>query len=162
MAPDTPLQLSHLDPHGQAHMVDVSAKPALRRIATASAHIAISPAALQLLKEGALQKGDALAVARIAGIQAAKLTSQIIPLCHPLPLTHVGVDLTFDPSGILITTSATTVAGTGVEMEALTAAAAAALALYDMAKAADPHMTISDLHLVKKEKLPLEPATPTP
>jgi cyclic pyranopterin phosphate synthase len=133
-------------------MVDVSSKPPLRRTAVAAAKIIRQPHTLELVQANQMQKGDVLAVARIAGIQAAKQTATLIPLCHPLPLSHVSVEFQTLPDGISITTSASTVAGTGVEMEALTAATVAALTIYDMCKAVDKTMQIEAVHLVSKKK----------
>ena len=131
-------------------MVDVSSKPPLKRTAIAEARILLQPETLALIRDNLIQKGDVLAVARIAGIQAAKLTAQLIPLCHPLPLSHAAVEFTLEDDGILITTTASTVAGTGVEMEALTAAAAGLLTIYDMCKAVDRGMRIEDVRLLEK------------
>jgi|SRR5580658_1548367 cyclic pyranopterin phosphate synthase len=140
--------LSHYDAAGQPHMVDVSAKPATRRTASASAFVELSPAVLAALP--ANPKGDPLQVARIAGIQAAKRTSELIPLCHPLPLTHIDVEARVASGGIRIVASAATTGPTGVEMEALTAAAVAALTVYDMTKALDKSIVIRDLRLDSK------------
>lgn len=141
-------QLSHYDPSGRAKMVDVSAKPATRRTATASAFIDLSKEVLAALP--ANPKGNPLEVARLAGIQAAKRTSELIPLCHPLPLTHVDVQAAIAPNGIRITATAATTGPTGVEMEALTAAAVAALTIYDMTKALDKSIVIRELRLEAK------------
>jgi cyclic pyranopterin phosphate synthase len=141
-------KLSHYDEKGEARMVDVSAKTANLRTATAHAFVKIKPAVLAKLPEN--PKGDPLAVARIAGIMAAKRTAEWIPMCHPLPLSHVGVDLAIEKNGIRITASATTVGPTGVEMEALTAVSAAALTVYDMTKALDKSIEIQDLYLLEK------------
>lgn len=149
------MALTHTNEQGEASMVDVSAKPPLKRVAVASARILLQPATLALIQANQIQKGDVLSVARIAGIQAAKQTAMLIPLCHPLPLSHAGVEFTVDSDGITITTTASTVAGTGVEMEALTAASVAALTIYDMCKAVDKEMHIEGLHLVSKTKQPL-------
>jgi cyclic pyranopterin phosphate synthase len=142
--------LTHLDETGAAHMVDVSAKPVTTREAVATGRILMSPQALAAIREGTLKKGDALATARIAGIMAAKKTAELIPLCHPLPLTRVRVDLELDDTGITATATVATDAKTGVEMEALTAITAALLTLYDMAKALDRAMTIESVRLVSK------------
>ena len=147
-----PPTLSHTNARGEASMVDVSSKPPLRRTAVAAAKIILQPHTLELVQANQMQKGDVLAVARIAGIQAAKQTATLIPLCHPLPLSHVSVEFQTLPDGISITTSASTVAGTGVEMEALTAATVAALTIYDMCKAVDKTMHIEAVHLVSKKK----------
>jgi len=141
-------KLSHYDEKGEARMVDVSEKAATRRSATAHAFVKILPAVLAQLP--ANPKGDPLAVARIAGIMAAKRTAEWIPMCHPLPLSHVAVDLTVEDAGIRIIASASTVGPTGVEMEALTAASAAALTVYDMTKALDKGIEIQDIYLLEK------------
>ncbi len=141
-------------------MVDIGAKSVTRRIATAEAFLRCSPDTLQLLRDQALPKGDVLAVARIAGIQAAKRTDELIPLCHSLPVDQVTVDFTLHSDHIHILTAARTTAKTGIEMEALTAASVAALTLYDMMKAVDPSMCIDGIRVVSKEKLPLIPAAP--
>lgn len=141
-------KLSHYDEKGEARMVDVSTKVATVRSATAHAFVKIRPAVLAKLPEN--PKGDPLAVARIAGIMAAKRTAEWIPMCHPLPLSHVGVDLRVERGGVRITASATTVGPTGVEMEALTAASAAALTVYDMTKALDKSIEIQDIYLLEK------------
>ena len=142
--------LTHIDEHGKARMVDVSAKDATRRVATAQAILTMLPETLHKICQNELAKGDALAVARVAGILAAKRVDELIPLCHSLPLSDVSVDFEFGDEQLVIKTSATTVAQTGVEMEALTAATIAALTIYDMAKAVDKRMTIGHVHLVSK------------
>jgi cyclic pyranopterin phosphate synthase len=134
-------------------MVDVGAKPPMRRRAVARGRVRMAAATAERLRT--LPKGDALTVARIAGIQAAKRTSDLIPLCHPLPLTVVEVDLAVDAEGVAIEAAAETTAQTGVEMEALTAAAVAALTVYDMAKAVDKEMSIDGITLVSKTKEPV-------
>ena len=146
-------KLTHLDEAGHAHMVDVSGKSDTDRMATATAIVQLTPAAMAILLEGNLKKGDALAVARIAGIMAAKKTSELIPLCHPLPITKVAVDLETDRAThrILITATVKTRGQTGVEMEALTAASTAALTLYDMMKAVDKGLTITSIQLEEKQ-----------
>jgi cyclic pyranopterin monophosphate synthase len=143
-------RLSHLDARGAARMVDVSAKVATVREAVARGHIRVAPAALRLARAGKLAKGGVTEVARLAGVMAAKRTADAIPLCHPLPLTHVDVDVTPRRDGFAIEARVRTEAKTGAEMEALHAVAVAALTLYDMVKAADPHMVIGDIRLVKK------------
>jgi cyclic pyranopterin monophosphate synthase len=143
-------RLTHLDEAGAAHMVDVSAKHVTRREATAVGHIAMSADALAAIRDGSLQKGDALAVARVAGIMAAKRTSDLIPLCHPLPIAKVSVDLALVDGGIDCTATVATSGKTGVEMEALTAVSVALLTLYDMAKALDRGMEIGAIRLVTK------------
>lgn len=143
-------ELTHIDGNGNARMVDVGDKPATRRTASAQAVVTMTAEALELIRTNALGKGDALAVARIAGIQAAKRTDELIPLCHGLPLSHVGVDFTFEERALAIVATASTVSQTGVEMEALTAATVAALTVYDMAKAVDRSMRIDAIHLLSK------------
>jgi cyclic pyranopterin phosphate synthase len=142
--------LSHVDAAGEVHMVDVGGKPHQRRRAVAEAFVALRPETAATLRE--LPKGDALATAQIAGIMAAKRTADLIPLCHPLPLSHVDVRLDVREDGVAVTASAETTAQTGVEMEALTAATVAALTIYDMAKAIDSEMVITDVRLVEKTK----------
>jgi cyclic pyranopterin phosphate synthase len=141
-------KLSHYDAEGSAHMVDVSAKPATRREAEASAFVVLSDAVLAALPQN--PKGNPLEVARFAGIQAAKRTSDLIPMCHPLPLTFIDVSANVVDGGVEIRSAAATVAGTGVEMEALTAAAVAALTIYDMCKALDKSIAIREIVLVRK------------
>jgi cyclic pyranopterin monophosphate synthase len=143
-------ELSHVDETGAVRMVDVGGKPAQRRRATASASVRMAPETASRLSE--LPKGDALAAARIAGIMAAKRTSELIPLCHPLPLTHVQVDLDMGEGAVEITATAETTAQTGVEMEALVAATVAALTVYDMAKGVDSGMEIGEVRLMEKVK----------
>jgi cyclic pyranopterin monophosphate synthase len=145
-------QLTHLDAQGRARMVDVGEKPATDRSAVAAGAVFMQPETLRLIQAGALKKGDVLTVARIAGIMAAKRTSELIPLCHPLPLSYLEVELTPDPaaSAIQIKATARTHGQTGVEMEALTAVTTAALTIYDMAKAVDRAMRISDIRLLEK------------
>lgn len=142
------MKLSHYDEEGRARMVDVSGKTATRRTAEASAFVAMSPAVLEALPRN--PKGNPLEIARFAGIQAAKRTSELIPMCHPLPLTHVDVATEIVEGGVAITASAATTAQTGVEMEALTAASVAALTIYDMCKALDKGMVIREIRLEKK------------
>lgn len=143
-------ELTHLDASGSAHMVDVSAKPDTARTAIAEGRIAMSAEALAAIRDGTAKKGDVLAVARVAGIMAAKRTSDIIPLCHPLALTAVTIDFAPGASAITVTATARTTGPTGVEMEALTAASVALLTIYDMAKAVDKRMVIEGLRLVAK------------
>lgn len=145
-------QLTHLDEKGVARMVDVGSKPDTERIALAGGTIFMKPATLQLIQQGALKKGDVLSVARIAGIMAAKKTSDLIPLCHPIALTHLDVELTLDTAenAVRILATARTTGKTGVEMEALTAVTVAALTVYDMAKAVDREMRLSDIRLLEK------------
>jgi cyclic pyranopterin monophosphate synthase len=142
--------LSHVDPSGAVRMVDVGDKPVSRRRAVASAEVHMASETARRLRE--LPKGDALSTAQLAGIMAAKRTSELIPLCHPLPLTHVEVSLEVGDESVTITAAAETTAQTGVEMEALTAASVAALTVYDMAKAIDKAMTISEVRLLEKTK----------
>ena len=143
---------THFDADGQAHMVDVAAKDVTRRVARAGGRIAMLPQTLARIREGSASKGDVLGVARIAAIQAAKRTSELIPLAHPLPLTRVAVDfhLSEDESAIAITVTAETLDRTGVEMEALTGAAIGLLTIYDMCKALDRGMRIESLRLLEK------------
>lgn len=144
-------RLTHLNAAGEAHMVDVGDKAASKRRAVAGATLSASAAAVSALMAGNLKKGDALATARIAGIMAAKKTSDLIPLCHPLALSKVAVDIAqLDTTRIRLTATVETTGQTGVEMEALTAASVAALTLYDMGKAIDKSMTISDVALLEK------------
>ena len=143
-------ELSHVDETGAVRMVDVGAKPMSRRRAVASAEVRMLPQTARRLRD--LPKGDALATAQLAGIMAAKRTSELIPLCHPLPLSNIEVTLDVHESSVEITAVAETTAQTGVEMEALTAVSVAALTIYDMCKAIDKAMTIGELRLVEKTK----------
>ena len=147
-------RLTHVDARGEARMVDVSAKPVVLRTAVARGEIRLAKTTLRLVKSNQLTKGNVLATARIAGIQAAKRTGELIPLCHPLPISHCEVDFEIPRSGdrIVITATARITAQTGVEMEALTAVSVAALTIYDMCKAVDKAMHITGIHLVKKMK----------
>ena len=142
--------LTHLDSSGSAHMVDVGSKPVTHRVAVAGATIHMRPETLAMIVEGRAPKGDVFAVARIAGIQAAKRTADLIPLCHPIPITKVTVDLEPGDACVHITATCATDGKTGIEMEALTAASTAALALYDMCKAVDRGMTIDSVCLLEK------------
>ena len=142
------MKLSHYDEEGRARMVDVSGKAVTRRTAEASAFVTMSAEVLEALPKN--PKGDPLEVARFAGIQAAKRTAELIPMCHPLPLTHVDVAIRIVKDGVEITATAATTAQTGVEMEALTAASIAALTIYDMCKALDKGMVIREIRLEKK------------
>jgi len=144
--------LSHVDDAGSVRMVDVGGKPHSRRRATATATVRMAPETARRLRE--LPKGDALATAQLAGIMAAKRTSELIPLCHTLPLTVVEVELAVEEAGVGIVATAETVAQTGVEMEALVAASVAALTVYDMAKAIDNEMVVSEIRLLEKSKEP--------
>jgi len=143
--------LSHLDAKGKARMVDVGDKPVTSREALARGAITMSATALRLIRQGALAKGDPLQAARLAGIMAAKKTAELIPLCHPLPLTHVSVELRPMRRGYRIEARVRTTSQTGVEMEALTAVAVAALTIYDMAKAVDKEMVIGEVCLIEKK-----------
>lgn len=147
-----PTKLTHIDDAGHAHMVDVGAKPETERIAIARGEIVMKRETLGLIRAGAIKKGDVLTVAQIAGITAAKRTSELIPLCHPLPITHIDVTLTLEDNlpGVLITATVKTTGRTGVEMEALTAVSIAALTIYDMAKAAEKTMKIQNIRLTEK------------
>jgi cyclic pyranopterin phosphate synthase len=144
--------LTHFDDQGQAHMVDVFAKAATHRIALAQGRIVMNPATLAIILAGSAKKGDVLGVARVAGIMAAKKTSDLIPLCHPLALTRVAIDFIPDEASSSITCKAVveTLGPTGVEMEALTAAQIALLTIYDMCKAVDRGMTITDVRVLEK------------
>jgi cyclic pyranopterin phosphate synthase len=148
-------RLTHIDERGRARMVDVGAKADTERVAVAKGEVEMQPETLALIRRGGLEKGDVLAVARVAGIMAAKHTHELIPMCHPLLLTHVGVDFdVHEPEDTLpriqITASVKTTGKTGVEMEALTAVTVAALTIYDMAKAVDRSMRIQNVRLVRK------------
>jgi cyclic pyranopterin phosphate synthase len=145
-----PRTLSHLTVDGRARMVDVSAKPVTAREAVASGRIRIAPAAMRLVRQGALPKGGVVEVARLAGILAAKQTAHVIPLCHPLPIRQVDVDLTPRRDGFAIEARVRTEAKTGAEMEALHAVAVAALTVYDMVKAVDKQMVLTDIRLRRK------------
>ena len=144
-------KLSHLDTKGKARMVDVGDKPVTSREALARGEVTMSATVLRLIRKGELAKGDPLQAARLAGIMAAKKTAELIPLCHPLPLTHVSVELTPIRRGYRIEARVRTASQTGVEMEALTAVAVAALTIYDMAKAVDKEMVIGDICLIEKK-----------
>jgi cyclic pyranopterin phosphate synthase len=145
-------KLSHLDESGKTSMVDVGSKPESQRSATARGEVVMLPETLALIQAGAIKKGDVLTVAQLAGVMAAKRTSELIPLCHPLLLNHISVDLELDEQlpGVRITASVSCVGKTGVEMEALTAVSVAALTVYDMAKAAEKTMRIQNIRLVEK------------
>ena len=148
--------LTHFDAQGQAHMVDVAAKASTHRIAVASGRIEMQPATLAIIEAGSAKKGDVLGIARIAGIQAAKKTSDLIPLCHPLALTRVAIDFVADKTdparapAVFCTATVETVGPTGVEMEALTAVQVALLTIYDMCKAVDRGMTMTDVRVIEK------------
>lgn len=145
-------QLSHVDQSGRARMVDVGNKPDSERTAIAKGEVLMRPETLALIRDGALKKGDVLTVAQLAGVMAAKRTAELIPLCHPLPLTHISVDVDLDQElpGVRICATVKSFGKTGVEMEALTAVALAALTVYDMAKAVEKTMRIQNIHLVEK------------
>lgn len=145
-------KLTHIDENGKARMVDVSDKPDSSRTAIARGEIKMKPETLALIRAGGMKKGDVLTVAQIAGIQAAKRTSELIPLCHPLALTKVDVDFELDDtlSGVVITATAKVTGKTGVEMEALTAVSVAALTIYDMVKAVEKTMRIQNIRLIEK------------
>jgi cyclic pyranopterin monophosphate synthase len=145
-------KLTHLDDSGRARMVDVGDKPDTERLAIACGEVMMKRATLDLIRAGTIKKGDVLTVAQIAGIAAAKRTSELIPLCHPLPITHIDVVLSLDDTlpGVIIKASVKTTGKTGVEMEALTAVSVAALTIYDMAKAAEKTMKIQNIRLLEK------------
>ena len=147
----TKVKLTHVDAKGRIRMVDVGDKPVTDREAVARGSISMSVKALKLIRSGKVKKGDPLQTARLAGIMAAKKTSELIPLCHPLTLTHVSVDVTPTKSGYAIESRVRIAGQTGVEMEALTAVAVAALTLYDMVKAVDKTMVIGDIELIEKK-----------
>ena len=144
------MALTHLNQRGEAHIVDIGDKASTRRRAVARARLEAKPETIEAILGGALKKGDAVAVARVAGIMAAKKTAELIPLCHPIPLTSVSVEISADGAALEITATAETTGQTGVEMEAMTAASVAALTLYDMAKSMDRAMTITQVQLVEK------------
>jgi cyclic pyranopterin phosphate synthase len=150
---ETPLpSLTHVDSAGDFHMVDVGGKPVTERVAVASGHIRMEPSTLKAIQQNSLKKGDVIPVARVAGIQAAKRTSDLIPLCHPLPLSDIQVRVSVDEAlpGLRVEGTVRTTARTGVEMEALTAVAVSLLTIYDMAKAVDRTMSISEIQLREK------------
>src|SRR6266513_5740654 len=151
------MKLSHLDQAGRARMVDVGDKPLMDRMAVATGAIQMSRGAFQQVAEQAVAKGDVLAVSEVAGTWAAKRTAELIPLCHPLALDHVEVEASLDETlpGVRVRAAVRTVGRTGVEMEALTAASVALLTVYDMVKAADTGMVITDVQLVEKKKVPV-------
>ncbi|KQN91427.1 molybdenum cofactor biosynthesis protein MoaC [Sphingomonas sp. Leaf67] len=145
------MSLTHLDAEGSAHMVDVGGKAVTQRVATATGRITMSPEALAAIRDGLVKKGDVLAVARVAGIMAAKRTSDLIPLCHPLPLTKASIEFAFEETAVRVHATAATDGKTGVEMEALTAASTALLTIYDMAKAIDKTMVIEGICVLEKQ-----------
>jgi cyclic pyranopterin phosphate synthase len=144
------IRLTHLDEKGAAQMVDVSVKPATVREATAAGQITMSAQAVTAIREGVVKKGDVLAVARVAGIMAAKRTAELIPLCHPLPLSGVTLGLTLEDDGVAATATVHTTQATGVEMEAMTAVSVALLTIYDMVKALDRGMVLGNVRLLAK------------
>ena len=146
-------ELSHFDAKGEAHMVDVSGKSITERIAVAQGQITMTAQTLGIITKGNAKKGDVLGVARLAGIMAAKKTADLIPLCHPLPITKVALDLTPDPDlpGVRVQATVKTTGQTGVEMEALTAVSTACLTVYDMVKAVEKSMVIGDIHVILKD-----------
>jgi len=146
-------ELSHINDEGKARMVDVANKPDQTRIAKSTGFIKLKPETIQLINENVIKKGDVITVAEIAGIQAAKETSHLIPLCHNLQITKVEVKGTLEEKGVRIDSTVKCLGKTGVEMEALTAASVALLTIYDMCKAVDKEMVISDIYLVSKEKI---------
>ncbi len=152
-------QLTHLDPTGAARMVDVGAKPVIQREAVASGEIMLSPEVIRLIQSDAIAKGNVLAVARVAAIQAVKNTASLIPLCHTLPIDAASVDFEWSSNGLTIRCTVRTTAKTGIEMEALTGVSVAALTIYDMCKAVDKAMRINGIQLVSKTKTPLSPIT---
>lgn len=147
------MSLSHFDAQGQAHMVDVSEKPVTARVAVAEGYVKMRPETLDFVMKGTAKKGDVLGIARVAGIMAAKKTSELIPLCHPLPITKVAIELTPDEAlpGVRIEATVKTTGQTGVEMEALTAVSGAALTIYDMLKAVEKSMEIGGIRVVLKD-----------
>ncbi len=147
------MPLTHFDAQGQAHMVDVSGKQVTDRVAVAAGHVRMAVETFEIISEGRAKKGDVLGVARLAGIMGAKKTPDLIPLCHPLPVTRVAVELTLDPDlpGVQIEATVKTTGQTGVEMEALTAVSTAALTVYDMAKAVDKEMEIGGIRVLLKD-----------
>lgn len=144
------MNLSHLDAQGRARMVDIGEKPDTKRVAVAKGRVLMNPQTLELVRKNEIAKGDVLTVAQVAGIAAAKRTSELIPLCHPLLLTNISVDFEFQDDGIEIMATVESTGKTGVEMEALTAVTVSALTIYDMCKAHDKTMRIQDVRLVKK------------
>ncbi|MCX6251386.1 MAG: cyclic pyranopterin monophosphate synthase MoaC [Bacteroidetes bacterium] len=145
-------QLSHTNADGKANMVDVSGKKEQLRIAAATGHITLNPETIRLIRENEIKKGDVLTVSEIAGIQGAKRTSELIPLCHPLKITKIDVKAELDPTGVLVTGETRCVGQTGVEMEALTAVSVTLLAIWDMVKAVDKDLRIDEIRLVSKTK----------
>ena len=147
-------QFSHTDEEGKARMVDVGGKPDQQRLARAEGFIHLQEGTIRLIRDNEMKKGDVLSVSEIAGIQAAKRTGELIPLCHPIPLTHVSVKASLKENGVYVTSEVHCTGKTGVEMEALTAVSTALLTVYDMCKAVDPNMQIDSIRLVEKKKDP--------
>lgn len=143
--------LTHFDESGAAHMVDVSGKAETDRVAVARGFVKMSPETVEIVKEGTAKKGDVIGIARLAGIMGAKRTSDLVPLCHPLPITKVSLDFSIEAEGVEVSATVKTSGKTGVEMEALTAVSVACLTIYDMLKAVEKGMEISDIRLVLKE-----------
>jgi cyclic pyranopterin phosphate synthase len=152
--------LTHVDDTGTARMVDVSAKPAVVRTATAEGFIHLAPETVQLIRENSVAKGDVLTVAKIAGVGGAKRTSELIPLTHLIEIDHVDLDLHLEETGVRIRSVARCTGKTGIEMEALTAVSVAALTVYDMCKAVDSSMVIGEIHLLEKTKTPIDSSAP--
>jgi cyclic pyranopterin phosphate synthase len=148
--------LSHIDSDGRAKMVDVSAKPLSARAAVAEGRISLAKETVALIRQNEIGKGDVIATARLAGIQAAKQTASLIPLCHTIPLSEVKIDIDLAADGARVSCTARTIAQTGVEMEALTGVSVALLTIYDMCKAVDKEMAIGEVRLVEKSKRPVE------
>jgi cyclic pyranopterin phosphate synthase len=148
-------KLTHISTEGKANMVDISHKPEQLRIAKARGHITLSAETIKLIEENKIKKGDVLTIAEIAGIQGGKKTSELIPLCHPLPITKIDLKATLDKTGVTITSEARCVGQTGIEMEALTAVSVGLLTIYDMCKAADKTMEIGSIKLIRKIKTDL-------
>lgn len=149
-------KLSHVNASGKAQMVDVSNKPDMLRIASATGHITLGKTTIELIRDNKMKKGDVLTIAEIAGIQGGKKASEMIPLCHPLQITKIDVSAMLDETGVRITSEARCVGQTGIEMEALTAVATGLLTIYDMCKAADKEMVIDHIKLLKKTKKTLK------
>ncbi|MBU0687101.1 MAG: cyclic pyranopterin monophosphate synthase MoaC [Candidatus Margulisbacteria bacterium] len=145
-------KFSHINNEGKAQMVDVGSKPDVKRIAIAKGNIALAPETIKLIRENQIKKGDVISVAKIAGIQAAKKTHELIPLCHPLALTNIDLSFDIKENKVEIESKVECIGKTGVEMEALTAVSAAALTIYDMCKAVDKNMKIGDIYLCQKSK----------
>ena len=149
-------KLTHIDAEGNSRMVDILGKPLVKRVAVAQGYIRLSPNSLEVVRSGVSHKGDVLSIAQLSGIMGTKHTASLIPLCHPIPIDQVSVELVPDDTGVRITATVGTVWKTGVEMEALTAVSTAALTIYDMLKAIDKDMVIQEIFLLEKSKTPLE------